>query len=104
MQEQEKDPGQKILKIQTELCTTAKTKSKKKLMEHIKKHFSKAKYSKVHEDEIHENLTNENTRHKTLSGDSNREGCYEDDARKFLCLVKRRATTQIGNAKEVTDE
>ena len=63
-----------------------------KLIDHSKKYFSKAKMLKAHEDKIHENLNTNNTKYKILSGNLNREDCDEDNARKFHCLLKRRAT------------
>ena len=71
-------------------------------MEDNKNHFSKAKESKGCKDKINENLKNDNTRDKILNGNLNREDYYEDNVYKFLCLLKRRATTQIDNTKEVT--
>ena len=62
-------------------------------MECNKKHFRKVKDSKVQEDKIHEKLTNDNIRDKTLSGNLNREHFDEDNVCKFICLLKRRATT-----------
>ena len=81
-----------------------KDKIGKKLMEYNKNHFSKAKDSKVCKDKIHESLTNDNVRDKMLRGDLNRDDCAENCVRKFLCLVKRRVTTQIDNSKEVTEK
>ena len=73
-------------------------------MEHSKKYFSRAKESKVHKYKSHDSSTNDNIRDKVLIGISNREDCDEDNAHKYIILLKRRATTQIDNDKEEIEE
>ena len=73
------------------------------MLNYNKKHFIKVKESAVHKDKMHGNIVDDDVRDKILSGELNREDCNEENAYKFLSLLKRKSATQVDNMKELTD-
>ena len=54
-----------------------------------REYISKVKGSKAYNDKMCTSMLEDITREKTLWVDLTREDCEEDNAHKFLCLVKK---------------
>ena len=66
-------------------------------------HFSKVKESKACKDKTHTNLNDDEMRDKIMQGTLDREDCDDDNAWKFRRFLKRRASDQIDELKEVNE-